>query len=196
MKKQIIAIHGGDSFDSYEKYLDSLKNGEVSLENFLPKNDWKRNLPSILGDEYQVLMPNMPNAQNARYEEWKIWFERMFPFIQDGVIFIGHSQGGIFLAKYLSENKFPKKISSLFLVAAPHTNTPEIGDFALDQDLSGIAAQCGNIHLYQSKDDPIVPFSDVELYQKDLPQAKVHIFEDRQHFNQENFPEILEEIRK
>ena len=27
MQKQIIFIHGGDSFNSYDEYLDNLKNG-------------------------------------------------------------------------------------------------------------------------------------------------------------------------
>ena len=46
---------------------------------------------------------------NARYEEWKIWFERMIPFLNDNVILVGHSLGGIFFVKYLSENLLPIK---------------------------------------------------------------------------------------
>ena len=194
MQKQVIVIHGGDSFDSYDKFIDSLKNWEVSLESFLPRHDWKMNMQKDLGEDFQVLTPRMPNKQNARYEEWKIWFERMFPFIEDGAILIGHSLGGIFLAKYLSENTFPKKIASLMFVAAPHNETPEIGDFVLEKPVSEIAKQCGNIHVFQSKDDPVVMSSEADKYKKDLPGAKMHIFEDRGHFNQEEFPEIIEEI--
>ena len=73
--KQVVVIHGGDSFDTYEQFIDSLKNWDVSLETFLPRTpDWKANLQSDLGSEYQVLTPSMPNKSNARYEEWKIWF--------------------------------------------------------------------------------------------------------------------------
>ena len=197
MKKQVIVIHGGDSFDSYEKYLEALKNWEVSLESFLPrKKDWKDTLPRELGEEFEVLVPHMPNKQNARYAEWKIWFERVLPFIQNGVVLVGHSLGGIFLAKYMSENKFPKAIDGLFLVAAPHNETADIGDFALNGSLEGVRKQCSNIHLYQSKDDPIVSFNEVASYKKYLPDAAVHIFEDRGHFKQEDFPEIVEEIKK
>lgn len=196
MKKQIVIIHGGDSFDSYEKYLNSLKNWEVSLETFLPKKDWKTSLQTELGEDFQVLAPRMPNKQNAKYAEWKIWFERMLPFVQDGVILVGHSLGGLFLAKYLSEKVFPKKIGTLFLVAAPYSDTEEIGDFALGNSLENVAKQCTDIHLYQSKDDPVVPFNEADRYKKDLPNAQMHIFEDRGHFNQEHFPEIAEEIKK
>jgi predicted alpha/beta hydrolase family esterase len=196
MKKQVIIIHGGDSFAAYEEFLDSLKNWEVSLESFLPKCDWKSVLQSKLGEEYEILSPRMPNKQNAKYEEWKIWFERMTPFIQDGVILIGHSLGGLFLAKYLSENNFSKKIEALFLIAAPHSQTQDISSFALEADLQKVAEQCRNIHLYQSQDDAVVPENEAERYKKAWPEAQLHIFQDRGHFNQENFPEIVEEIKK
>lgn len=197
MKKQVIVIHGADSFDSPEKFLASLKNCEVSLESFLPKKeDWKNSLPQELGEEFEVLVPRMPNKQNARYVEWEIWFERMFPYIRDNVILVGHSMGGIFLAKYLSENIFPKIIAGLLLVAPPHNKTEDIGNFALNGSLENVAKQCGNIHLFFSQDDPIVPFSEMERYQKDLPEAQAHIFADRGHFKQEHFPEIVEEIKK
>jgi len=196
MKKQVVVIHGGWSFDTYEKFLDSLKNWEVSIESFFPKRDWKSNLPSVLGDEYEILSPRMPNKQNAKFNEWKIWFERMFPFLEDNVILIGHSLGGIFLAKYLSENEFPKRIGGLFLIAAPHSQTEDIGSFAIEENLQKVAKQCENIHLFQSEDDPIVPASEAKEYQKSWPGAKLHIFQDRGHFNQEEFPELMGEIRK
>lgn len=196
MQKQVIVIHGGDSFDSYDKFIDSLKNWEVSLKSFLPRHDWKMNMQKDLGEDFQVLTPRMPNKQNARYEEWKIWFERMIPFVQDEVVLVGHSQGGLFLAKYLSENKFPKKIKGLFLIAAPHSETREIGDFALSGSLTGISEQCKNIHLFQSKDDPVVPYGEAERYRKDLPEIQLHILEDRGHFLDDKFSEIVEEIRR
>lgn len=196
MKQQVIVIHGADSFKSYERYLDALKNWEVALESFLPKNEWKMHLQEELGNDFQVLSPRMPNKQNARYAEWKIWFEKILPFVADGVILIGHSQGGLFLAKYLSENVFPKKIKALLLVAPPFSNTEHIGDFVLGESLENISQQCEIIHLYQSEDDPVVPYDEVERYKKALPMAEMHIFKDRGHFLQEDFPELLEEIKK
>ena len=54
----------------------------------------------------------MPCKFMVDYEAWKIWFERHFQFLQKEVILIGWSLGGRFLLKYLSENKFPFKISN------------------------------------------------------------------------------------
>ena len=46
-----------------------------------------------------------------------------------------------------------------------------------------------------SKDDPVVPFNHSERLAKELPNANYMIFEDRQHFNQEHFPELIETIK-
>ncbi len=56
----------------------------------------------------------MPNALNAKYLEWKILLGRLAPCFNKEAAFIGHSLGGIFLAGYLAENEFPKKILAFF----------------------------------------------------------------------------------
>ncbi len=195
--KQILVIHGGDAFETYEEYLEYLRTRDFSLDRLKTKG-WKSNLGEQLGDEYEVLTPQMPNSQNARYSEWKIWFARLIPLLNEEVILIGHSLGGIFLAKYLSENDFPKKIIAVLLVAAPF-NTPikhPLVDFNLINDLAKFQEQAGKIFLYHSKDDQVVPFSNLEDYKKALPSATLRIFEDNQHFNQEQFPEIIGDIKK
>lgn len=196
MKKQILIVHGGNAFEKYEDYISYLKNKEVSIDK-LNFKDWKRSLGEVLGNEYQVLNPQMPNSQNARYSEWKIWFERLIPILDDTVVFIGHSLGGIFLAKYLSENNYPKKIKAIFLIAAPFNTKDEhpLVDFVLLNDLSSFLKQSDNIFLYQSKDDEVVPYSNVLNYQKFIPDAKVRIFENRKHFNQAELFEIVSDIK-
>ncbi len=196
MKKQIVVIHGGNAFETYEEYLQNLQTKYVSLEKLRFK-DWKRNLGEKLGEEFDVIFPQMPNSQNARYLEWKIWFERFIPLLNDTVIFIGHSLGGIFLAKYFSENTFLKKIAAVFLVAAPHNSKGihPLVDFIISDNLEKFNEQAEAIILYHSTDDTVVPFSNSESYKNTLPKAKIVVFNDRQHFNQETFPEIIEEIK-
>lgn len=196
MKKQILVIHGGTTFDTYEEYLAYLKASELTLEKITHKG-WKDFLASKLTD-FQVLNPKMPNFKNAKYLEWKIWFEKVLPFINNNVTLVGHSLGGIFLAKYLSENNFPKSVASLHLVAAPYDSElviESLGDFALSGSVSSIDKVTNKIFLYYSKDDPTVPYQEVEKYQKDLPKATLIAFEDRGHFSQENFPELIENIK-
>ena len=196
MKKQVLVIHGGDAFATYEEYLSFLRNYEVDLES-LKRKGWKEALQEKLGNEYEVIAPKMPNKSNARYIEWKIWFEKYISFVNDGVILIGHSMGGSFLAKYLSEEKFPKKIHATFLVSAPYDIDEDraLVEFVPPDSLSLLEEQGGEVFLYHSKNDPLVPFGELEKYQRALPKARVHTFEDRGHFGQEEFSEIIQDLQ-
>lgn len=197
MTQQIIIIGGGDSFNTYEEYVSSLKNKEITLDKFRPRNDWKTSLPQRLGEDYDTLVPRMPNSNNARYTEWKIWFERMFAFLNNEVILVGHSLGAMFLIKYLSENTFPKQIKKLFLISSPYGVTEaDLEEFKLPESFEAVTKQSKNIFIFHSKDDAVVPFSEFEEIKKRLPLASVHVFEDRGHFNQEEFPELVELIKQ
>ncbi len=194
MKKQLIAIHGADAFATYEEYIEYLKHETIDLNR---GRGWKNDLSEALGEEYEVILPRMPNSMNAKYLEWKIWFEKFIPFMREGVILLGHSMGGVFLAKYLSEETISVKVRATFLIAAPYDRDGgrELVEFAISGSLEGLTRQGGEIFLYQSKDDPIVAFSELAKYQAALPNAHVRPFEDREHFNQEEFPEIVETIK-
>lgn len=196
MKQQILIIHGGTSFNTYKEYLSFLKNAKISLDDFRPHSDWKDNLSKKLGENFEVLQPSMPNKKNAKYLEWKIWFDKIIPLLNKRVVLIGHSLGGIFLSKYLSENKIPNKIVATFLVAAPFVDSKSkwLIDFRLPKSLALFFKQSNKIYLIHSKDDPRVLFSDLEKYKKSLPNAAAQIFRDRGHFRQDTFPEIIKLI--
>jgi predicted alpha/beta hydrolase family esterase len=197
MKQQVLIIGGGDTFMKYEEYLDSLRNFEIDLERFKSdKTDWKPWLRKNLGDEYEVVIPQMPNKNNAQYEEWKIVFEKILNKLNKEVVLIGHSLGGAFLSKYLTENKVDKEIKVVLLVAAVYeedSNGKTLASFELPK--SGINLQTEKIYLYHSKDDPVVLFSELSKYTSALPSAEVRVLEDKKHINQEEFPELLEDIR-
>lgn len=196
MKKQIFTIHGGDAFSTYEEYLGFLKTRSIDIERFRG-TDWKSTLGTALGEEYDVFSPRMPNAQNAKYIEWKIWFERMIPFMLEPVVLIGHSFGGVFVAKYLSENEIPTTIQSTLLVAAPYDTDGgrAVMEFDLPASLELLEKQGGKIFLYHSKDDPVVSFSELAKYERALPNAKIRVFEDRGHFDQPEFSELVGDIK-
>lgn len=201
MKQQILVIHGGDYFKSYDDYLNNLKKWEITPERIMSSlKRWNRNLDILLGENFEVIMPQLPCKHNAKYLEWEIFFNKLLPFLRDDIILIGHSMGGIFLAKYLSENDFPKKINSVFLIAAPfdadyRDDKETLGNFELPESLEKFEKQTGKIFLYHSKDDPIVPFADVEKYAAKIPSAEKVIFEDKGHFILKEFPEIVEKIK-
>jgi len=102
------------------------------------------------------------------------------------------------LAKYLSENKFPKKILATFLVSPPYDNkgmNESLGDFVLPKSLDRLNKQGGKIFIYQSKDDPVVPYSHLGKYKKALPNAIIREFKKRGHFDQPKFPELIKDIK-
>ena len=199
MKKQIIVIHGGDTFDTYEEYIKFLKGWQIDFEDISSKRtDWKDSLAEALGNEFEIIAPRMPNKLNAKYLEWKIWFDKFVPHLEPEVMLVGHSMGGIFLAKYLSENDFSKKVRGLFLVAAPFDDKDSkesLGDFKLPQSLDRLNSQVDKIFIYQSMDDMVVPFADLGKYKAVLKNITAREFKDRGHFNQEEFLEIVEDIK-
>lgn len=197
-KIQIFYIHGGMTFKNRKDYLHYLKTRKISIEG---KIRWSEDyLDKKLGKYCEIIRPRMPLIDNAKYEEWKIHFERYFPYLRNNIILIGQSLGGTFLAKYLSENKFPKKILSLYLIGSSFDNTlPEedlVGGFKLKSDISMIEKNSPNLNLLFSKDDDVVPVSHAEKFRKKLKNANIIIYESKSgHFKISEFPEIIEMIK-
>jgi len=197
MKQQIVVIGGGDTFRTYKEYISYLKNKKLDL-NKLKSKRWKENLAEDLGKNFEVIALRMPNTANARYIEWRIIFNKLLPFLKNNVILLGHSLGGTFLAKYLSENKFPKRIKATFLVSAPFDAKDAdytLGDFKLPKNLDKLKKQGGKIFLYHSKNDEVVPFADLEKYRKNLPIAKILVFKNKGHFDQPKFLKLVQDIK-
>jgi len=199
-KPQILIVHGGMTFRNQKEYLHFLRTREISLDE---KSKWWTNeyLNKKLSRTFQIIRPRMPLSENAKYKEWKIHFERYIPKLRNNVIFIGCSLGGIFLAKYLSENRFPKKILSVYLVCPPYDNTLSeedlVGGFRLKSDISLIEKSCKHLYLMFSKNDKVVPLSQAEKFRKKLKSAKIIIYKNKNgHFKISKFPEIVRMIRK
>jgi len=197
MKKQVILIHGGSTFDTYKDYLLFLKNLKIDLNRYR-RTKWSDSLRKDLGSRFDVLLPKMPNPMNAKYDEWRILFKKITSLLDNNVILIGHSLGAVFLVKYLSENKFPKKILATLLVSPPYDDKgmeESLGDFILPKSLDKLNKQGGKIFIYQSKDDKVVPYFHLEKYKKALPDAIIREFKKRGHFDQPKFPELIKDIR-
>jgi uncharacterized protein len=198
MKKQVLVLHGGDTFDTYEEYLLFLKNYKIETLEYFLKKKWKSSLQKSLGDYYEVIIPEMPNKINAKYFEWKIWFEKVLTLLDDEIILVGHSLGGLFLAKYLSENAFVKKPLGVFLIAPPFdmSETKEsLADFILPEDFQNLKSLGNKLHFYHSRDDGVVPFIELQKYKEKLPNSQFTIFDDKGHFNQEEFSELAKDIK-
>jgi len=203
MKKiDILSIHGGTTFRNRVGYLDYLKNHKrVYME---PKEKWSgKYLDDALGKNYRIIRPQMPLKDNAKYEDWKIYFEKHLPLLSQKYILIGTSLGGIFLARYLSENKLKHKPLAVFMVAPPFDDTVTgpgeelVGGFKLKNDLSLITENCKNVTMMFSEDDPTVPKNHAEKYRAKLPEANIKIYKGKNgHFIVGKLPEIVRMIKK
>lgn len=186
------------TFRNRKDYLKYLKTREIKIEKRIR---WGEDyLDDNLGKTFQIIRPRMPLQDNSKYKEWKIFFERHFPHLRDNIILIGTSLGGIFLAKYLSENKFPRKILSTYLICAPFDDTlPKedlVSGFKLKSDLSLLEKNSKNLYLLFSKNDDVVPVSHAKKYKNKLKNAKIIVYKNKNgHFNISKFPEIIRMIK-
>ncbi len=120
--QQILFIHGGESFSKYESYLERLKNKQLDYESLKYAPRWREWIAQQAVD-CDVLLPTMPNGFYAVYDEWVIYFEKILPMLTDGVTLVGHSLGGMFLAKYFHTHKLEEKVHRIVLVAARYGET-------------------------------------------------------------------------
>ncbi len=197
-KRQILMVHGGMTFKNKKDYLKFLKTRDVSTKKRIRWAD--DYFDKELGRKFEIIKPRMPLQDYSKYDEWKIHFERHFPLLRNNIILIGSSLGGTFLARYLSENKFPKKILATYLICAPFDNTTVgedlVGGFKLKSDLSLLEKNSKNLTLMFSKDDGVVPVDHAEKYRKKLKNANIIIYKSKNgHFNISKFPEIIKMIK-
>ena len=194
MSKYIIVIHGGDSFNSYDQYIQNLRDSLPRYRNNYI--DWKGSLIDTVSPEFTLLQPQMPNASNARYSEWEIVVDKIMNILPLGteLILVGHSLGANFWRIYLESKELKHKILQLHLVAGCLGE----GDFKASDNWSVINTQSPNkeIYIWHSTDDSVVDYSEAIIYSNKLINSKLHTFNDRGHFNQPHFEEIVSVINK
>jgi predicted alpha/beta hydrolase family esterase len=139
--------------------------------------------------------PEMPRPFIPNYGDWKDEFERLRP--DDNTILIGHSCGGGFLVRWLSEN--PDRTVLKMVLVAPWLDIEKesfpLFDFSLRRD---IAAQCKRgIDLLYSTNDNISMQLTLEHLRDKVDGLRCHEFVDYGHFrvsdmNTREFPELLQ----
>lgn len=193
--KQVLIIHGGNSFSTYRAYRLYLESKDLNYEKLIQPRRWKDKLADSLPG-YDVIHPSMPNSLNAVYDEWVIYFEKLLKFLDDDAQIIGHSLGAMFLAKYLNEKPLSNPVEKLILVSGGYNDNSneDLGSFEV-RSATKIPQSAREVHLFHSEDDPVVPYAELNKFQSDMPNAIVHSFSDRGHFLQTDFPELTELIK-
>jgi len=203
---QIFFIRGGESFDNKEQFYEYLRTRPLDAKKGY--RSWRDWMEWTLGETFDSYVPAMPNKQWADYYAWKIWFEKYLPLIKKDkkvkLILVGTSLGATFLIKYLSENNLPKHVDQIHLVCpciddeglVGEAGAKEgVGNFKIDlQKVKNIESKTDYIFIYHSKDDPWVPINHSRRLIKYFKNAKLLEFENRGHFFQPTFMELLENI--
>ena len=197
-KTHILFIHGGMTFKTQKDYLSFLKNCQIKLNK--PKKWQDEYLTKELGPKFEIIRPTMPLKENAKYADWKIYFENYLPLLNQKFILIGNSLGGIFLAKYLSENTLPRQALSVYLICPPFDGSLSeedlVGGFKLKSNLSLIEQNAKQVTLMFSQDDDVVPVAHAEKYRQKLKNSKIIIYKSKNgHFKVSKFPEIVKMIK-
>jgi predicted alpha/beta hydrolase family esterase len=150
-----------------------------------------------LGATYKVTCPTMPVPTKPSYERWKLELEKRLPDGRSPQILVGHSLGGSVLLKYLSEQNRVVRAVGLFIVAAPYWDSTdwEVEEFVLQKDFSRSFPSTLKIHLYQSRNDEVVPMEHLSHYAKSIPEAKVRTVEDGGHTFKDGLPELVQDIQ-
>jgi hypothetical protein len=114
--------------------------------------------------------------------------ERYPSQLREGLRNLGPGQHRLWLKKVCADNiDFSDRSLAGSCLSQSHLNNCSfIGADLTEADLIG-----ARITNY----DPVVPFSDLEVFKNKIPNAVARVFEDRKHFNGEEFPELVDDIK-
>ncbi|XP_023348558.1 putative hydrolase RBBP9 [Eurytemora carolleeae] len=165
--------------------------GDVADSNWY---GWaNRKLNEIPG--FSSILRNMPDPITARESIW-------LPFMKDELkvdektIIIGHSSGACAAIRFAESNP----VYGIVLVGAYHTdlgdyNEGESGYFNHPWHWEKARENTQFIVQFGSTDDPFLPWSEQEFVSTSL-HADLKKFEDRGHFMDESFPELISVVKQ
>lgn len=183
--KTAIIIHGYNDQSEFE----DVSRPATSNDHWYP---WLQRQLLLNGIEAQT--PEMPGFFQPKYEKWKEMFERFQP--DADTILVGHSCGGGFLVRWLSENN--TKVGKVVLVAPWLDPTkrmdPPFFDFVIDP---GIASRTDGLTVMYSTDDDPEILESIKILTEKLTHVNFKEFQGKGHFvlnslNSDKFPELLE----
>jgi predicted alpha/beta hydrolase family esterase len=176
--KQIILIHG------------SPEPGEemVTQESITP--DWFRWLKETLPN---VIIPPFPLETEVVYQNWSRIMDQV-PVSADTIL-VGHSCGGGFLFRYLSEHPELKPARAIFVAAwldPHHELSTDFMKFEIDPGLS----ERTDVHVFISMDDAPSLVDSYKIIKERLRGVHYYEFTDREHFcGKREFPELLDLLK-
>ncbi len=146
--------------------------------------------------------PEMPMSFKPNYPVWKREFERYD--ITPNTLLVGHSCGGGFLVRWLSEHP-NTKVGKVILVAPwinpaekPKYDTGNFFEFEIDPDLVNRTIETV---IFRSSNDSEDVLKSIEILKAKIKNLKIREFKNYGHFcdrdlKTDAFPELLAECLK
>ncbi len=147
---------------------------------------------------YNVIAPNMPNAEFPTLEEWLAALEPLANQLGPDSVIIAHSLGAPTAAQFILKHQL--KIKHLLLVAPTFpdmpwgaypkeyfsTNGQNVHDITMvPVDWSKLASAAGRITVFASQNDPYIPYDLLKQHvAANLPKAQFTTFPAMQHFSE------------
>ncbi len=192
--KTAIIIHGWPNKEEYY----NINISSPSNMHWLPWIQKKLLLKNVLAQT-----PEMPQAYKPHYEDWKSTLEQFK--IDEETILIGHSCGGGFLVRWLSETDI--KVGQVILVV-PWVNPsyptkvpaeifePDFFRFDISENIS---AKTAGIKIMYSTDDYPEVIESIKILKSKLKNVEFQEFTGKGHFTFKTmktveFPELLANI--
>ena len=188
--KNAILLHGTPSKEEYY----SLEHPSLSNAHWFP---WLQK--QLILKDIPTATPDMPHAYLPDYNVWQTEFERFD--ITPETILVGHSCGGGFLVRWLSEHP-EVQVGKVVLVAPwldpDNEKENDFFDFVIDPDFP---ARTQGVTIFNSDDDMNAVHVSVKEIIEEAEDIELNEFQDYGHFclgdlGGEAFPDLLEEILK
>lgn len=188
--RNAIILHGKPSKNEYY----NLEYQSPSNMHWLPWLQRQLLLKDILAQT-----PEMPTPYEPNYDNWCEVFEQFGK--DEKTVLVGHSCGGGFLVRWLSEHP-NVKVGKVVLVAPwidPDRNdTTDFFDFTIDASLAGRTA---GVIIFNSDNDYPGVLESVHILRESIEGVRYREFHNYGHFcykdlKTDAFPELLEEIIK
>ncbi len=176
-----IILHGKPNRESAD-----IPGFRPSAFHWLP---WLRG--ELMSRAIHAVTPDVPNAWVPDYAAWQQEFER-HP-VNATTLLVGHSCGGGFILRWLSEHT-EVRVARVLLVAPwldpAREETTDFFDFAIDPTLS---RRTDGVVVFVSDDDHASIHASVAIIMKSLVGTGLREFVGRGHFCTDEFPELLSE---
>lgn len=185
--KNAILLHGRPS---KEEYYDLAK-PSMSNAHWFP---WLQG--QLLKKDIAAVTPEVPLAYEPLWERWVKEVERFD--IGPETILVGHSTGGGFWIRYLSEHK-DLKVGKVVLVApwidVEQEDPNHFFEFEIDQDL---LTRTSGLTIFHSDNDHEEMQTSLKKLQAEIKNLTIKIFHEYGHFTSGSmktteFPELLKE---